>query len=76
MAGLSIAPAAGNQFSAIVRLRWHLFVNSLRTSRGATELASRMFIGLLVAFGGLFGQLTFAVDLRHGALLTAILGFP
>ena len=90
MAGLSvsgsiIAPAAGNQLSAIVRLRWHLFANSLRTSRGATELASRIFIGLLVALGGLGGALGFGLAaffiasqdrlLWIGALLWAVFVF-
>ncbi|MGA8224243.1 MAG: hypothetical protein WB780_21530 [Candidatus Acidiferrales bacterium] len=58
MAGLSVSPEARGQFSAIALLRWQLFVNSLRTIGGRTELVSRLFIALgftAVGFGGAFG---------------------
>ena len=59
MAGLSPASMTREQFAAIARLRWRLFVNSLRTTRGALELGSRIFISLVIgtgALGGAFGM--------------------
>jgi ABC-2 type transport system permease protein len=56
MVELSPALTRG-QFAAIATLRWRLFVNSLRTKRGALELASRIFIGLLVGGGAVGGAL-------------------
>jgi ABC-2 type transport system permease protein len=44
-----------SQLSAIARLRWRMFVNSLRTKRGKMELASRIIVTLAFAFGGLGG---------------------
>jgi ABC-2 type transport system permease protein len=58
MAGLTISPDARGQFAAIAKVRWQLFVNSLRTIHGRVELVSRAFIGLgfaVVGFGGAFG---------------------
>ncbi|HKT86840.1 MAG TPA: hypothetical protein VJQ59_00290 [Candidatus Sulfotelmatobacter sp.] len=43
------------QIPAIAELRWRLFVNGLRTRRGKTELASRVFIILTFAVAGLGG---------------------
>jgi ABC-2 type transport system permease protein len=43
------------QLSAIANLRWRMFVNSLRTRRGKMELASRIFVTLVFAVGGLGG---------------------
>ena len=48
-------PDAHGQFAAVARVRWRLFVNSLRTSRGRLELFSRIIIGLAFALGGLGG---------------------
>jgi len=45
------------QLAAIVGLRWRLFVNSLRSRRGKTELASRAIITLAFTVGGLGGAL-------------------
>ena len=47
------------QVTAIVNLRWHMFVNGLRTRRGKMELVSRIFIILAFALGG-FGSFTAA----------------
>lgn len=55
MAGLSISREARGQFSAVARLRWQLFVNSLRTIGGRLELVSGLFIGLGFAAAGLGG---------------------
>jgi len=46
---------ARGQFAAIARVRWRLFVNSLRSRTGRLELVSRIFIGLAFALGGLGG---------------------
>lgn len=43
------------QLSAIARLRWRMFVNSLRTRRGKMELASRIIVTSAFALGGLGG---------------------
>lgn len=64
MAGLNSAswplawPEAREQFAAVARLRWQIFVNSLRTLRGRLEMVSWIFVGLgFAAFGlgGAFG---------------------
>ncbi len=47
----------GGQLRAIVRLRWLLFVHSLRTSRGQMEVVSRFIIGIVLALGALGGAL-------------------
>ena len=42
----------------IAWLRWRLFVNALRTTRGQLEFISRIFVGFLfsvIALGGAFG---------------------
>jgi len=52
MAGLN--PQLGDQLRAIAVLRWRLFVNSLRSTRGRLNLLSRTIAGLLV-FGAAFG---------------------
>ncbi|HXJ17777.1 MAG TPA: hypothetical protein VNM68_11365 [Candidatus Polarisedimenticolia bacterium] len=64
MAGLNAVPSslaspeARGQFAAIARLRWCIFVNSLRTLRGRLEVVSWIFVGMgFAAFGlgGAFG---------------------
>lgn len=59
MAGLSSSAARG-QFAAIARVRWQLFVNSLRTMRGRLEMVSRIFIGFGFTMGGLGGAAALA----------------
>jgi ABC-2 type transport system permease protein len=52
------AAEARGQFAAIARVRWQIFVNSLRTLRGRLEMVSRGFLILGFAaagFGGAFG---------------------
>ena len=55
MAELSAAPNVREQLTAIARVRWQLFVNSLRTLRGRLELVSHIFITLGFAMGGIGG---------------------
>jgi ABC-2 type transport system permease protein len=45
------------QLTAIANLRWRVFVNSLRSTRGKMELASRVIVGVAFAIGGLGGAL-------------------
>ncbi len=45
------------QLAAIARLRWQIFVHSLRTTRGTAELVSRIFVGLLVTGAGVGGAI-------------------
>jgi len=62
MAGIVVAPegkaSRKTQLSAIVWLRWRLFVNALRTKRGQLELFSQILVSTAfaaVALGGAFG---------------------
>jgi ABC-2 type transport system permease protein len=51
--------ARGSQLGAIAWVRWRLFVNSLRTTRGKLELVSRVVVSLafgIVGFGGAAGM--------------------
>jgi ABC-2 type transport system permease protein len=50
-----------NQLIAIAWLRWRLFVNALRTTRGKLELFSRILVTLAFAIGGLGGALGMGV---------------
>jgi ABC-2 type transport system permease protein len=71
-------PAPTPQLSAIAWLRWRLFVNSLRSTRGQLELVSRILIS--VAFiGGGFGGASLMGTLAFFFLSTgkpALLAFP
>lgn len=50
------APAlASAQFAAIARVRWQIFMNSLRSIRGRMEAVSRGLVGLWFGVGGLGG---------------------
>jgi ABC-2 type transport system permease protein len=61
MAGLNgVGPGAGAlsasaraQYAAMAALRWHMFVNGLRSKRGAFELGARTVSFVLYAFMGL-----------------------
>ena len=50
-----------DQLIAIAGLRWRLFVNALRTTRGQLELLSRVAVSLAFAIGGLGGALGMGV---------------
>jgi ABC-2 type transport system permease protein len=45
------------QLAAVANLRWRIFVNSLRSTRGKMELVSRVIVGLAFAIGGIGGAL-------------------
>lgn len=46
---------ASGQFAAIARVRWQIFVNSLRTIRGRLEAVSRSLVAVWFGIGGLGG---------------------
>jgi ABC-2 type transport system permease protein len=54
MAGLTGAQARG-QLATIAWVRWHIFIHSLRTTKGALELFSRIVISTVITGGGLGG---------------------
>ena len=43
------------QLAAMAEVRWHMFVHSLRTTRGALELVSRIVIGIVITTAGIGG---------------------
>jgi ABC-2 type transport system permease protein len=57
VAGLTFTPEIRGQFSAIARVRWQLFVNSLRTIRGRMEVVARGFIFFGFGMGAIIGSL-------------------
>jgi hypothetical protein len=63
---LNLAPRV--QLSAIGELRWRLFVNALRSTRGKLELLSQIVIGIGFASGGIAGatSLGFGDDVLRG----------
>ncbi len=70
---------ARGQLRAIAGLRWRLFVNSLRSTRGQLELISRILVGFGFTMGGIGGAFGLAFAswylLTHGdgPVLAAIL---
>ena len=56
MAGLTFAPDMRGQLAAIARVRWQLFVNSLRTVRGRMEVVARGFMFLGFGMGAIIGS--------------------
>jgi len=62
VAGLSntemTQPRPQDQYRAIGRLRWQLFFNSVRSTRGTVELLSRLIVGFMIFFGGLGGAIS------------------
>ena len=55
MAGMILSAQTRGQFAAIAQLRWRLFVNSLRTTRGKLEMFSRFAVGAAFTVGGIGG---------------------
>jgi ABC-2 type transport system permease protein len=56
VARLDSSSSTSEQFAAIGRVRWQLFVNSLRTVRGRLELVARVFMFLGFGMLGLGGS--------------------
>ncbi len=68
-----MSPSAHSaQLAAIAELRWRMFSNSLRTTRGQLELVSRLLIALALGIGGLGG----ATGMAIGAALMISAGRP
>ena len=57
MAGLIFTPDMRGQFAAIARVRWQLFVNSMRTIRGRMEVVARGVTFLAFGMGGIVGSI-------------------
>ncbi len=57
MAGLTFSPEIRGQFAAIARVRWQLFLNSMRTIRGRMEVVARGFTFLAFGMGGFVGSI-------------------
>ncbi len=57
MAQLNLKLQRRGQLAAIAGLRWRIFINSLRSTRGKMELASRVIVGVAFAIGGIGGSL-------------------
>ncbi len=49
------------QLAAIAQVRWHMFTHSLRTTKGALELFSRVVIGIVIVAGGLGGAVLLGI---------------
>jgi len=61
-----------DQLTAVAELRWRMFVNSLRTTRGKLELVSRIMVAFAFAIGGLGG----AIGMGFAAALMISAGKP
>src|SRR6267154_4182929 len=55
MSELNLTVRPLTQLAAIAGLRWRLFVNALRSTRGKLELVSRILIGFAFTIGGVGG---------------------
>lgn len=60
------------QLTAIANLRWRMFVNSLRSTRGKMELVSRIIVSCVFALGALGG----ATGMGFGAFYFISQGHP
>jgi len=60
MSELNLTAPARGQLAAIADLRWRLFINSLRTTRGKLEFLSRGLVSLAFLLGGLGGCFSLA----------------
>jgi ABC-2 type transport system permease protein len=49
------------QFAAIARVRWQLFLNSMRTIRGRMEVVARGFTFLVFGMGGIVGSIAIGI---------------
>jgi ABC-2 type transport system permease protein len=61
MAGMTVGMQSRGQLVAIAQVRWHIFVHSLRTTKGALELFSRIVIGVIITGGGVGGAVLLGV---------------
>jgi ABC-2 type transport system permease protein len=61
MAGMTVGMQSRGQLVAIAQVRWHIFVHSLHTTKGALELFSRIVIGVIITGGGVGGAVLLGV---------------
>ncbi len=61
MNGINFTAPRSSQLATIAWLRWHLFVNALRSTRGQLELLSHIVISFAFAIGGLGGSFLMGV---------------
>lgn len=54
---MALNEAVSSQLKAVAELRWRMFINGLRTRRGKAELASRLIVSSVFAFGAAGGFL-------------------
>ena len=59
---MKLLPSVPRELLAIAHLRWRMFVNGLRSRRGKAELASRIVVTSVFAFGG-FGGFVAAIGM-------------
>jgi len=64
VAGVEAEPEARAQLLAIARVRWLVFIHSLRTAQGVLELFSRIVVSCVVVLGGLGGAVGFGASAR------------
>jgi ABC-2 type transport system permease protein len=57
------------QLAAVADVRWRLFVNALRTTRGKLELLSQILIGFAFAIGGIGGA--FGMGIAASIMISA-----
>ena len=81
MVELNVTPEIRAQLSAVARVRWQLFVNSLRTVRGRMEVVSRIFLVIGFGAGAIFGSIALGAGgwyfVSHGQVeYLAILLWP
>ena len=69
MSELQVTLGHRTQLAAIAGLRWRLFVNALRTTRGKLELLSQILIGFAFAIGGLGGA--FGMGIAASMMISA-----
>lgn len=72
MSDVSLTVHPRTQLAAIAELRWRLFVNALRSTRGKLELLAQIVIGIGFGIGGIAG----AVAMGFGAALMISAGRP
>jgi ABC-2 type transport system permease protein len=69
MSEASLAVRPLSQLAAIAELRWRLFVNALRTTRGKLELVSHVIVSIAFAIGGIGGA--FGMGIAASLMISA-----
>jgi ABC-2 type transport system permease protein len=69
MSELNLTLRPRTQYATIAELRWRLFVNALRSTRGKLELLSQILIGFAFALGGVGGA--FGMGIAASMMISA-----